>query len=176
MIDFKSLLKNTSAFQLVQRDKRQGRLSHAYLLFCPDGEFLGEYLKIFAKEIMCESAPQCDVCRTCNLIDAKAHPDVLFFPKGDGAVLSSDVNTIIEETFLKPIEGQKKVFVIENAQTMNASAQNKLLKTLEEPPENVHILLGSTNEFALLSTIKSRVRKLEIPFFNKDQLKNALKD
>lgn len=176
MIDFKSLLEKTNAFKLIQRDKKQERLSHAYLLFCPDVQFLGEYLKIFAKEIMCDSAPHCNNCRSCRLIDGKAHPDVLFFPKGEGVVLSSDVNQIIEETFLKPVESQKKVFVIENAQTMNASAQNKLLKTLEEPPKNVHILLGATNEFALLPTIKSRVRKLELPFFNKEQLRSALKD
>ncbi len=176
MIDFKSLLEKTGAFQLVQRDKKQNRASHAYLLLCPDGEFLGDYLKIFAKELACANTPHCDECRTCKLINGKIHPDVLFFPKGDGAVLSSDVNTIIEETFLKPIESNKKIFVIENAQTMNASAQNKLLKTLEEPPENVHIILGATSEFALLPTIKSRVRKLEIPFFNKDQLKRALRD
>ena len=59
---------------------------------------------------------------------------------------------------------------------MNASAQNKLLKTLEEPPESVHIILGATSEFSLLPTIKSRVKKLEIPFFNKQMLKDALKN
>ena len=59
---------------------------------------------------------------------------------------------------------------------MNASAQNKLLKTLEEPPKNVHILLGATSEFPLLSTIKSRVRKLEIPAFDNQTVIDALKN
>ena len=59
---------------------------------------------------------------------------------------------------------------------MNTQAQNKLLKTLEEPPKNVHILIGATSEFPLLSTLKSRVKKLEIPAFSKEQLFDALKE
>ena len=57
---------------------------------------------------------------------------------------------------------------------MNASAQNKLLKTLEEPPKNVHILLGATSEYPLLATLKSRVKKLEIPPFDNQTIYKAL--
>ena len=176
MIDFQALVLNTNAYRVIKGDKESNRLSHAYLVLCSDGDYLGEYLKVFARAIACESIVPCKTCRTCSLIDKKIHPDVLNFPRSQDAVLSEDINAIIEETYLKPIELNKKVFVISNAQTMNASAQNKLLKTLEEPPENVHIILGATSEFALLSTIKSRVRKLEIPFFNKQTLFDALKD
>ena len=59
---------------------------------------------------------------------------------------------------------------------MNASSQNKLLKTLEEPPKNVHIILGATSEFSLLPTVKSRVKKLEIPSFTAEKLFDVLKD
>ena len=57
---------------------------------------------------------------------------------------------------------------------MNASSQNKLLKTLEEPPANVHILIGATSEYPLLTTVKSRVKKLTIPPFPAETLINAL--
>lgn len=175
MIDFQAIVKNTNAYRVIAGDKQQNRLSHAYLLLCPDSEFLQEYLKVFASVIACDSVEPCKTCRTCTLIGKKMHPDVIFFPKEQGSVMSGDINELIEETYLKPLEISKKVFVIDNAHTMNASAQNKLLKTLEEPPEGVHILLGATSEFALLPTIKSRVRKLEMPFFNKEVLKEALK-
>jgi DNA polymerase-3 subunit delta' len=59
---------------------------------------------------------------------------------------------------------------------MNTASQNKLLKTLEEPSKNVHLILGATNEHALLPTVKSRVKKLEIPSFQEDTLFTALKD
>lgn len=176
MIDCSLLIKNTSAYRLVLGDKNKQRLSHAYMIVCPDGDYLSEYLKIFARLLICKESEPCGECRECNLIDKKAHPDVLFYPKKDNAILTEDVNNLIEETFLKPIESDRKVFVIENAQTMNVSAQNKLLKTLEEPPKNVHIILGTTSEFPLLPTIKSRVRKVEIPAFSAHVLMQALKE
>lgn len=101
---------------------------------------------------------------------------MLFYPKKGASVATEEVNELIEESYLKPIEGDKKVFVINQAQAMNTVAQNKLLKTLEEPPSGVHIILGATNEHALLSTVKSRVKKLEIPSFSEEVLFSVLKE
>lgn len=175
MIDLTALLNQTSAYRIIKGDKRSNRLSHAYLILTSDDKMLKEYLKIFALVICCQEDEPCYECRNCNLISKNAHPDVLNYPKKDGAILTEDINSLIEESFLKPIESDKKVFVIANAETMNASAQNKLLKTLEEPPKNVHIVLGATSEFALLPTIKSRVKKLTIPAFDNDLLFKHLK-
>ncbi|MBO7149637.1 MAG: hypothetical protein J6V71_01965 [Clostridia bacterium] len=175
MIDLLALLKNTSAYRMVNGDKKANRLSHAYLLLTADKDNLQEYLKIFAMLLSCEQTEPCGLCRVCRLIDQKVHPDVITYPKGDKAISSEEVNELIEESFIRPIESDKKVFIIENAQDMNLSAQNKLLKTLEEPPRNVHIILGATNEFSLLPTIKSRVKKLEIPAFDSATLIDALK-
>ncbi len=176
MIDLLALLKNTSAFSIVKGDKSANRLSHAYLLLTADEDNLQEYLKIFAKVLCCNELEPCGVCRTCRLIEQESHADVITYPKGDKTISSEEVGELIEESFIRPIECDKKVFIIENAHTMNLSAQNKLLKTLEEPPRNVHIILGATNEFSLLPTIKSRVKKLEIPAFDSKTLIEALKD
>jgi DNA polymerase-3 subunit delta' len=175
MIDLLALFKNTSAYRVVTGDKKANRLSHAYLLLTADEDNLQGYLKIFAELLACNQEEPCGECRTCRLIDQKVHPDVITYPKKDKTVSSEEINELIEESFIRPIECDKKIFVIENAQTMNLSAQNKLLKTLEEPPRNVHIILGATNEFSLLPTIKSRVKKLEIPAFDKNTLIDALK-
>ena len=176
MIDLKALIKTTNAYKIVKGDKKANRLSHAYLIITQDGDMLKDYLKVFAKLICCEGLEPCDNCRKCSLIDSEMHPDVMFYPKEQGAIGVDDVNALIEESYLKPVESDKKLFVIVGAENMNASGQNKLLKTLEEPPKNVHILMGATSEFALLSTIKSRVKKLEIPAFDNKVLIDALKD
>ncbi len=175
MIDFSSLIKKTNAFKIISGDKKANRLSHAYLVLTSDKEMLSEYLKFFAKVVACDSVEPCLECRVCSLIDKKSHPDVIFYPKEQESITSGEVNELIEESFLRPIESDKKVFVLLNAEQMNASAQNKLLKTLEEPPKNVHIILGATSEFPLLPTIKSRVRKLEIPAFDSQTIMDALK-
>ena len=175
MTDLTALIKDTGVFRAIKGDRERGRLSHAYLILTSDGENLTEYLKIFASLISCACIPQCGECRTCNLIAQGVHPDVILYPKKDGAVAVEDVNALIEESFLKPVECDKKVFIITHAESMNASAQNKLLKTLEEPPQNVHIILGATSEFPLLPTVRSRVKKLEIPAFSTEKIFEALK-
>lgn len=174
MIDLYSLVKQTSAFRTVQAEKASGRLSHAYLILTADGQNLKEYLKIFARLMACESISPCNACRVCKLIESDLFADVICYPKGE-SINTEEVNSLIEESYIKPIEGDKKIFILNDVQNMNVQAQNKLLKTLEEPPKNVHIILGATSEFPLLSTIKSRVKKLEIPSFSNEQLFFALK-
>lgn len=175
MIDLLGLVKNTGAYRTIHGDRLSGRLSHAYLILTPDGENLTEYLKIFARLISCADNDPCGECRTCKLIDQNMHSDVIIYPQNGASVTSDEVNALIGESFVKPLESDKKIFIISHAETMNASAQNKLLKTLEEPPENVHIIIGATAEFSILSTVKSRVKKLEIPAYSPEKLFSALK-
>ncbi|MBQ9485655.1 MAG: hypothetical protein IJU83_02335 [Clostridia bacterium] len=168
MVDLLSLLQDTGAYRTVKEDKAAGKLSHAYLIVSADKENSGEFLKLFAKLIVGGDA------RAEKLIEEGVHPDVLTFPRNGDAVLKEDVSAIIEETFLKPVEGDIKLFLIDNGESMNASSQNKLLKTLEEPPRGVHILIAATSEYPLLSTVKSRVKKLNIPPFTEEKLFAAL--
>ena len=170
MVDLQGLLEETGAYKTVITDAAAGRLSHAYLILSADKDNLGEILKIFAKKILGGDA------RADKLIDEGFHPDVFNFPLKGDAVLKEDVEKIIEESFLKPVESDKKLFLINNGESMNATSQNKLLKTLEEPPNGVHILIGATSEYPLLSTVKSRVKKLVIPPFPSEKLIAALKE
>lgn len=175
MKDFFPLLKDTVAYKTVFGDKESGRLSHAYLVINADKTFIKDYLKILAKLIVCEKKEPCGVCRNCRLIEQETHPDVHFYPRAGASVSADEVVDLIEKTNLKPVEGDKKVFVLTGAETMNASAQNKLLKTLEEPPAGVHILIGGTSEYPLLPTVRSRTKKLEIPAFSAEKVTDALK-
>ncbi len=174
MLNLTALISKTNAFKTVKGDKELDRLSHAYLLLCSDSEKLSEYLKFLAKLIACENGSPCEECRACKLIDENAHSDVLFYPSNGSSVLVDDINSLISESYVKPLEGNKKIFIISHAETMNLPSQNKLLKTLEEPPKGVHILIGATSEYPLLSTVKSRVKKIEIPLFTNEQLFEAL--
>ena len=168
MVDLLRLLENTGAYKTVKSDKAAGRLSHAYLILSADKDNLGEYLKLFAKLILGGDA------RADRLIGEGIHPDVMTFPISGDAVLKEDVAALIEESFLKPVESDKKIFIINRGESMNASSQNKLLKTLEEPPSGVHVLIGATSEYPLLTTVKSRVKKLTIPPFPAETLIDAL--
>jgi len=168
------LFKSSVAYKIVAGDKSKGFLSHAYMLVCDDPFALPTYLKVLAKTIACEQKFYCDECRYCRLIERGTHSDVSVYPKGDAKkIVVSDIDELISQTYIKPLEGDKRIFILNNAESMNQSAQNKLLKTLEEPPKGVYILLGVTNENAMLSTVKSRVKKLEISSFSDEQLFSA---
>ena len=174
MMKLLSLVKQTSAYKVISADKKAGKLSHAYLIICSDQYYLDQYLRVLAMLITCNNIEPCITCRSCSLIAKDSFADVDFYPKGRKEVLSEDINSIVSSSYIKPIESDKRLFVISQAQTMNLSAQNKLLKTLEEPPNGVHILIGTTTEHAILPTVKSRSKKLEISGFSAQDLFNYL--
>lgn len=169
-----NLITNTNAYKIVRGDKTRGELSHAYLIVCPDSAMLKSYLKIFASLILCENGNGCGECRQCRLIDKEAYADCDFYPKEGEKIKTADVDDLVSKTIIKPIESDVRMFVLSGAENMTAEAQNKILKTLEEPPSNVCILMGAASDYGLLSTVKSRVKRLDIPPFSNTEIKRVL--
>ncbi len=167
------IIKNTNAYKVIRADKQKGTLSHAYLLTCDDAVMLKDYALIFTKLLSCASDDVCNTCRTCTLIDKNAYSDVIFYPQ-DKKIKVADIDDLVQKSYLKPLESDKKLFVLLNAQEMNAQAQNKLLKTLEEPPKDTHILLTATSTYSLLPTILSRVKTVIIEPFSESVVKDYL--
>lgn len=171
------LFKKTVAYRILSGDKKNGCLSHAYMLVCQDGAALTEYLRIVAKIIMCAEDANgfCNECRTCRLIDKGIYSDVQLYPKsGGGKILVADVDEVVSQSYVKPFEGDKRVFALSASESIMPQAQNKILKTLEEPPKGVFVLLGTTNESSVLSTVKSRMKKLVVPDFSEEDVTAAL--
>lgn len=174
---YAELLKTTNAYSVMAADKRRGTLAHAYLIVCSDVKMLRSYLTAFAKLIMCGSEEYCDNCRICRLIDNNKLFDCTFYPKADGKFNAEAASILVnEEVYVKPLEGNKRLFVITDADTVNDTCQNKILKTLEEPPENVCFILGAKSVYGLLPTVLSRVKRLEIPPFASCEVVEKLSD
>ena len=169
------LIKNTTAYKILTSDKQNDTLSHATLIVCDDSYMLKKYLKIFASALMCNEKEPCFNCRTCRLIESETFSDVVFYPTGEKLVVD-DVDELISKCYVKPLESDKKLFVVSNMQDANTASQNKLLKILEEPPKNTYILLGTTSIYPILTTVLSRVKRLEIPSFTDDAIYGELKD
>lgn len=164
----KTLLKSTPCYKIMAADKKAGRLNHAYLVTIKDGDMHDEYLKILAKLIACDDEEFCDECRVCRLISEKAHSDVTFFPK-EGKLKTDSADELVRQSVVKPFELDKRVFVVRKIEELN-QYQNKLLKTLEEPPKNVYLLISTERPVAVLQTIKSRSKAVEIPDFSDEML------
>jgi DNA polymerase-3 subunit delta' len=125
---------------------------------------------------MCENDGACGECRPCRLIDKEAYADCDFYPKDGDKIKTADIDDLVSKTIIRPIESDIRMFVLVGAENMTAEAQNKILKTLEEPPRNVCILIGATTDNALLPTVKSRVKRLDVPPFSDGEIRRALGD
>lgn len=140
--------------------------SHAYAFEGKDG--IGKLLiaKEFAKAIL----------KTDNL---ETSPDYVFVDKKEDKkdILVEQIReNIIEKIYMKPAVNDKKVYIINNAHLLNIQAQNALLKTLEEPPPYVVIILVCTNVQAFLPTIISRINKIHFECIDKDKLNKYIKE
>ena len=135
-----------------------------------DGIGKKEFAKEFAKKILCLGDNK-GTCKSCLEFDSGNHPDFLIIGPQDGSIKIEQVRNLMSKAIEKPIIGEKKVYIIDNAEEMTKEAQNCLLKTLEEPPKYMVIILIVKNESEMLTTIKSRCTKVA---FNKIE-DNALK-
>lgn len=149
------------------------KLSQAYLFVCEDLITNNEFLNYIANLLVCENKNNCGVCASCKKAMAKSHPDILVYPKGKNFQVS-DAGEIYDNVMVKPMIASKKIFVINGIDGATEQAQNKMLKILEEPPQNVIFLLSATNENKVLRTIVSRVQKIYINKIDKNLLKNIL--
>ena len=93
----------------------------------------------------------------------------IFPAEGERAGVA-EVKALLEDCYVKPVECDRKLFVLDRVHEMLAPAQNKLLKVLEEPPANVYFLLGAASEFPVLPTVRSRARRLELFAFPEEEI------
>ena len=164
------LLANTTAYKIFARDVRSNRLSHAYMLYFQDGANLRFALKFFALALFGVAEDS----REGSLIMSEGFSDMMVRPAEGKNPAVGDADDIAAESALKPVEGNKKLFIFTHFDRASAVVQNKLLKLLEEPPEGVYFLLGATSLSPVLQTVRSRVKTLEIEPFSCEAVLAAL--
>lgn len=166
MYTFEEIRGNTPLVEQLRRSAASGRSSHAYLFLGGAGAGKRLIANTFAKALQCEGTHRpCDSCKSCHAFNHGNHPDVIYFqPLKNGKTYTiEDVREQLLETVdLKPFQYEKKIYIIEKADTLNIQSQNALLKTLEEPPAHAVFLLLAERAEAFLPTILSRVVVMKI--------------
>ena len=148
---------------------RSGNVSHAYIIEGDTQTDKEKFARDFLKALCCRERPGsgCDVCASCRKIDHDNSED-LYIVRADGiSVKDKDIALLQENLKTKPT-GERNMALIANADTMTVRAQNRLLKTLEEPPGNTVILLLSENKENLRETIRSRCISYRLGGFRTD--------
>lgn len=151
-------------------------ISHAYILAGDNGIGKSKIAREFAMELICEKHTGCGECPACRQFLADAYPD-FFYMDADGKEsigIDRIRENIVNDVSIRPYHGKVKIYIIDEADKMTVGAQNALLKTIEEPPEYVVILLLVRNMSLLLETIRSRCIKLLLSAVSNDRIKRWL--
>ncbi|MEG2540313.1 MAG: hypothetical protein RSB59_00840 [Clostridia bacterium] len=171
-LKFQSVLMASRAYGLLAHDLQYG-LSHAYMISSPDDDIVAEFFTLIATSVFCKTQNACQNCSGCLTVLHDNNPDVFAFNSQREKIKVGDMKDFFSSVSIKPMSNHKLYFV-ERADLMNIDAQNKLLKTLEEPPKGVTIFLGVANENGVLDTIKSRCRMVHIDTFSSADICEAL--
>jgi len=157
---FSEIVGQEVAVNISKRSIENNRCAQAYLFVGPDGIGKRTTAIAFAKGLNCRSSGSdgCDRCDSCRKIENGTHPDVeLISPREGGLTISIEqIRNLQKKVSYKPLEGHWKVYIIDDAANATEEAANCLLKTLEEPPSRVILILITENIYRLLSTVRSR--------------------
>ncbi len=148
----------------LERALAGGRVAHAYVFEGPPGVGKRSAALGLAMALDCPVAPGtgCGACEVCRRIEAGLHPDVASFgPTGPGGqIVIDDIRAILALTRTRPHEAPARVIVVDDADAMNPSSANGLLKTLEEPLPGNHLVLCTGAPDRLLPTVRSRAQRI----------------
>lgn len=179
---FEKLLGNSETKSRIAKAIENGTLPHALLISGPSGSGKSTYALEIAAALNCEKKHEtnlplpCCLCNNCRRIYNGSFPDVkiLSKPKERASLGVEAVKDFREDMFLSATESDHKVYIIDDAETMTAEAQNSLLKILEEPPRGVTIILLARECDRILTTIKSRVQFVAMARFSDEELRRSV--
>ncbi len=163
MVSLESLVGNDALRARLRDAVAAGRVSHAYILEGPEGVGKRSLALGFASALLCAegSGVPCGRCSHCR---RSAHPDlsVIEGEGKSGAVKVAAIRALRADAYIRPNEAERKVYIIDHAETMRAEAQNALLKIFEEPPAYAVIILLTASLPAILPTLRSRAVTLSV--------------
>ena len=160
---FVDVLGQDSTVAILKRQAKLGKFGHSYLLHGPSGTGKTSTARILAASMNClngvaNKGEPCGECQPCEAIQRGSFWDVI---EVDGARFRGieEAKSLVYKAFLSPLNGGKKVYIIDEAHALTPEAFNVLLKLLEEPPPNVCIILCTTEAEKIPSTVKSRCQQ-----------------
>lgn len=155
---------------------KEAKMSHGYLFSGPNG--IGKRLLSLgvSKTIFCKESDEeaCGNCSACHKFDSLNHPDIMLVEADGNSIKNKQVEDMQSFIKIKPNESEKKIVIINDAEKMTVSAQNRILKTLEEPPSYGMMFLISSRPHSLLPTIKSRCQILDFGKIEDDLIEKYL--
>ena len=175
---FSQIVGHQKQVEIVRQALNHGRLHHAYLFVGMEGVGKKTIALGLAKAIHCSAATGdfCGECADCARIQDGNHPDVRIIEPlaGKKEISIQQIRELEKELNFRSFSGKKKIAILDPANLMNLSAQNALLKTLEEPPQDSLLILIAANGGALLPTLRSRCLRISFGPLARDLISGFL--
>lgn len=174
---FKDLIGQENIVKALSNAINLNKISHAYLLCGPRGTGKTTTARIIAKSLNCEKGPTldpCGECPSCKDISNSTPIDVIEIDAASNRKVE-DARNILEKIQFVPVNGHFKIYIIDEVHMLTTEAFNTLLKTLEEPPENVIFILATTEPHKVLDTIISRCQRFDFRRITTEDIVDRLK-
>jgi DNA polymerase-3 subunit delta' len=157
-MSFKDIYGHEKQISVLQTAAERSRVPHAYLFYGTEGVGKRTVAEIFSKAMNCRNntIDACDECPSCVKIDRGNHPDVVMIRAEGQFIKIKEIRELQERMKFRPLEGRKRIFIIDDADRMNIVSANALLKTLEEPSASNILILITARPHQLPMTILSR--------------------
>lgn len=178
MGDFSKIIGHEKVIEYFQNAITMDKVSHAYILNGADKSGKMMLAEAFAATLQCEQGGKnpCGECHSCKQAAGRNQPDIIYVTHEKPNTLGvEDIRRQInDDIVLKPYSSRYKIYIVDEAEKMNAQAQNALLKTIEEPPVYAILILLTTNADSFLSTILSRCVRLDLKAVPDEQIRRFL--
>lgn len=161
-MDFSQIIGHEIQIKSLKNAIGKGSISHSYLFEGEEGLGKKKVALAFSKTLLCkgEKEEPCNICSSCIKFDTDNHPDFKMIVPEKGLIKKEEIENLIKSASTAPFQGRRKVFIIDDSHAMNIEGMNGLLKTLEEPPEFMNIILVTSISNRLLPTILSRCQRI----------------
>ncbi len=171
-----NVISNLQVKKVLQNALAENRVAHAYLFHGPDGVGKTTLARAFAGALLCGNGlnDACGKCSVCRRVAANQFPDFIPVSPLGNNIKIEQVRELQRKAQFKPYEAQRKVYLIDRAESMTVEAANCLLKILEDPPPDTVFLLTAANPYNLLPTVISRCQLIPLTNVPLGQIKEML--